>query len=1326
MRFLRKSVVCLAAALALLASAGMATAQQGAATIRGTVLDSSGAVVPGAKVTITNLGTNLMREQSTTAAGTFSFDLIPQGDYKVEVSTQGFKKKIITPVHALVGNIAEIKAEMEVGELSAVVTVEGTSTAVQVNTQDATLGNNIVSKQIIALPMEGRNLVALLTLQPGVTGAPGASGYVAGARSDQSNVTLDGVDINEAQTSRLDGGTVTTNGNDTISARGGDSKPVLRLNSEAIEEFRVTTVNSNANQGRSSGAQINLVTKSGTNQFHGSAFEYHRNTIFTANDFFNQIATPRIERPKLIRNLFGGTIGGPIWKDKLFFFYSYEGRRDASAATGTSVVPLASLGQGIMNADVANCQSGCPTYRVQVTAAQFTTIYPDLAAAGGATNPTGINALRDAATRYPANSTAAGDGVNTGGFRFNVGTPVNLNSNVAKIDWTMNSKMSLSFRLNAIYDLSSQTPNFPDTTVPQVWEHPWGGVVNHNWQIGRNWVNNFRYGITRQAFSQQGDSAQNSISFRFVFNPLLQTRTVNRTTPVHNIVDDISWVKGSHTFGFGANIRLISNDRQTFSNAFDQALTNPSWYAGGGSTISTPIRSFLRMQLAQPNLVIISNASVQNAATALIGRLSQYTTNFTFDSTANGGALLPSGSPADRSFKTQEYDLYFQDSWKLSRDITITYGLRYGISRPVYEAAGFEVKPTLPMDEFLRLRAQNAFNGVDYTQLITLDLSGPANGRSPLYTWDKNNFQPRASVAWSPRFENSWLKAIFGEAGKSVIRSGFAMTNDYYGQALAVAFDLNNSVGFTSARTIGVNTYNVTTNPAPLFTSFNQSVRTLPGVVIPGPVSFPQTPPGATPATLGSFRRIESGLEEGLTAPVNYVFNLTVERELPKGLVFSASYIGRLGRKLLAQRDAMSLINLRDPQSGVDWYTAGRYLEQFRQSTNLPFLDTTNSTTTAATLPAFLAAYVPAFNAAFPASHPVNQYFNHFLPANMADNYFNCCSFSTLPFSSLTPAQTALFIAYDQGWANDWTDTQDQMEQAAGRFLFFQPQWGALNNWSTVGNSNFHAATFSLRQRYKDLLWDFNYTYSHSLDDASGLQSNGNYSTSAFIPNPFRQGDNYGHSTFDIRHQINANAIYALPFGRGKAFGTDVSKGWDAVIGGWQLSGILRWNTGIPAIAAFDDARWSTNWNVQSSGTQIADVNQCPGRGTATARPSLFQCDPTAMYRSFRNAYPGEIGLRNPFRLPQYVNLDMGLTKKFHMPWNENHMFELRWEVFNAFNHQSLGTVDISRTGMGIGADPVMNGLVAPANFGAFQATQAPAGQNGGYRVMQIGARFQF
>jgi len=332
---------------------------------------------------------------------------------------------------------------------------------------------------------------------------------------------------------------------------------------------------------------------------------------------------------------------------------------------------------------------------------------------------------------------------------------------------------------------------------------------------------------------------------------------------------------------------------------------------------------------------------------------------------------------------------------------------------------------------------------------------------------------------------------------------------------------------------------------------------------------------------------------------------------------------------------------------------------------------------------------------------------------------------------SRTPSNPCAFFA-----GNDWTDAEAAVDVAlfdnGFPTRFMQPQYGALSAWSTIGNSNYNAFTASIRQRLSTLTLDFNYTFSHSLDDASGLQGetsaygNAN-SNGAFIVNPIRQRDNYANSDFDIRHLINISGVWQMPFGTGKRLVNTESRALNALVGGWQLSGIYRWNTGLPVTSPFDDARWATNWNVQANVTPLGPVGTCPSRtGTpdpiGTGAPKLFggTCDIKAIYQNFRNAYPGETGPRNYIRLPGYMNVDLGLAKSFNMPWSEKHQLQLRWDVFNVANHQSFGLIDLSRTGFGVARDPKLRGLNPPTTWGNFTQIQ------GTPRVMQIGARYSF
>src|SRR5215210_5483190 len=324
----RFASLSLASFFILIVFAASGYAQSGGSTVRGTVKDPNGNVVSGANVTLTDPERNFTRTQPTNDDGQYVFSSIPPGTYKLEVTATGFKTASASGVEALVDTRTVRDVPLEIGAVSETVDVTSAAEAA-INTSDATIGNSFERKRITELPLNANNVVGLLSLQPGVS----RTGYVNGGRADQSNITLDGVDVNEQQ-----------DGLDVVTDEAFAS--VLRVTRDSLQEFRVTTTNPNAEQGRSSGAQVSLVTRSGSNQWHGSLFEIHRNTITTANDFFNNAAG--VERPQLLRNIFGGSIGGPVKKDRAFFFFTYEGFREATATSVLRQVPLPTLGQGIV------------------------------------------------------------------------------------------------------------------------------------------------------------------------------------------------------------------------------------------------------------------------------------------------------------------------------------------------------------------------------------------------------------------------------------------------------------------------------------------------------------------------------------------------------------------------------------------------------------------------------------------------------------------------------------------------------------------------------------------------------------------------------------------------------------------------------------------------------------------------------------------------------------------------------------------------------------------------------------------------------------------
>lgn len=1240
--FLRKLIF---STMLLLTAVGSGLAQAGTSLVTGTVSDPQGNAVTGATVTLIGEQNN-RRTGITNENGTYTFTSIQPGSYQIEVEGAGFKKTSISAFQALVDKVTEINISLEIGAVTETVNVDSTGIESIVNTQDASLGNNFVKEQIEQLPLNARNVAGLLNLQAGVT----PDGSVAGGRSDQSNITLDGVDVNNQQQNTA-------------------FSPVLRVNPDSIEEFRVTTSNPNATQGRSSGAQISLITKSGTNQFRGALYEYHRNTVTSANTFFNNKSG--LPRENLLRNNFGGRLGGPIIKDRLFFFYNYEGFREARSSSVARVVPLPSLAAG--NLRFRDNRGNMVT----LNTAQINSLTLDGQAVVNV-NPLVTQLFSGAAAKYVANDfTSGGDGLNTGVYRFNAPVPTKLETHTARFDWnvTGNQQHQLSLRGNYQNDTSGGNPYFPDTPATNTWSHPVGLAASHIWLINSNMTNRFTYGLTRLAQSNQGDSTDNAITFRNVFQTAGFTRGLNRVNPTHNFTNDFTWLKGNHTIQLGTNLRFIRNKRSSFSNSFDSAVTNYSGYAEGGLVFTRALNQYLQSTTGDSGREVDPawELNVGTSLAALFGGLSQYTANFNFDL---AGKPLESGVPIVREFATEEYDFYVQDMWKFRPNLTITSGLRYGLSRPVYEKQGYQTVPDIPLQEYLQRRIDASARGENYNEPLKVILAGPANGGRNFYDWDKNNFQPRIAVAWSPDFKSGFLSKFFGTEQESVFRGGFSITNDYFGQALAVNFDGANTLGFSSSYNTAVNTYNITeANQAPAYTGSGQSVRNLPGVIVPGTLIFPQLLPVV--GSLGG--QIESSLDTNLVSPINYSWNVSYGRKLPGKMYVEASYIGRAARNLLATRDVMAFNNIKDPKSGQTFYEAARILEEQRR----------------AGVPRAQIAAQPFFE-------------NMYAPGEIDNVFFGRGFTNTQAVYALVPS------------LGDWTYTQAYLDDYTSKNLYGQGQYSALTAFGTIGKSDYHGLAVSVRQRLKGLTWDLNYTYSKSMDNASGLQATANlFGGGAFILNALRPEDFRAVSDFDLTHVVNFNSVWDVPIGRGRQFGSKLNSFLNALVGGWQLSTIFRYDSGYPVGGAYEDGSgWQTNWQVRSRMVRRAALQTSPGNSGGTdingnRVPNLYS-NPDEAYAVFQTPFPGETGDRNQLRYPHYIVLDAGLAKSFQMPWRESHKLTFRWDVFNVtntpvFTGQAIGTIGYSGRASN-----------RPQNWGNF------TGERSDPRVMQFALRYDF
>ncbi|MGD0779014.1 MAG: carboxypeptidase-like regulatory domain-containing protein, partial [Candidatus Solibacter sp.] len=440
-------------------------------SLSGTVADPSGAVIPGATISIVNIETGAPRDAVSDAQGRYTMAQVMPGTYKLSAKAAGFADVVIDRVELLVNQPATRAITFEkVG--STITTIEVAGAAAQVNTTDASLGNAVSGSAIVELPFFARNVVNLLQFQPGVTSTGGGStderdGAVNGGRADQSNVSLDGVDVND-QNAR----TAFTS--------------VLRVTLDSVAEFRTTTTNGAADVGRGSGADVALVTKSGSNEFHGSLYEYRRGTETAANSFFSNRADVPIA-PLLI-NVFGGSAGAPIKKNKAFIFFNYEGRRDASSSSVTRTVPTETMKQGIVLYHDKN------NVLHQLGPTDIQTIDPS----GIGIDPAALKALQG----FPVgNSSAAGDGLNTTGYLFNAPTHSDQNTYITRLDYKLDEAGKHNFfaRGNLQNDSQNGTPQFPGQVPNSVTlANNKGMAAGYTAVLSPSMVATTRYGFTRR------------------------------------------------------------------------------------------------------------------------------------------------------------------------------------------------------------------------------------------------------------------------------------------------------------------------------------------------------------------------------------------------------------------------------------------------------------------------------------------------------------------------------------------------------------------------------------------------------------------------------------------------------------------------------------------------------------------------------------------------------------------------------------------------------------------------------------------------------------
>lgn len=1265
-----RSFRTIAALFAVLSST--AFAQTGTTSIRGTVLDRSGAAIAGAKVTISNSAEAIKRETETNASGDYSFLALTPGNYTLSVEKPGFRPYLQTGLELLVNVPATSNVKLEVG--TALENVDVSAEAATVNTTDASLGNAFGETQVKELPLESRNVPDLLSLQAGVlytgnspdidTSVDTRSGAVNGARSDQSNVTVDGIPANNKGANAF--------------------TSVLPVTLDSVQEFRVTTTNYGADQGTSSAAQVALITKSGSNNFHGSVYEYNRNSAFSANDFFIKAAEVGSGSPNkplaLNRNIFGASLGGPIIKNRFYFFLNYEGYRSAEAADEERLVPTAAYKNGVVQYLCLETTSGqlntgqCPGNSVTANGATYTAppgyeaVSPATLTAwdGTSLGPHGPDpVVEQFYASYPLpNDFTAGDGFNTAGYRFRGSTHNTKNWSIGKLDYNLTSDGRHRLSLNGSLAneslggapfLPGQSPE--ETTVL----FNKGLIASYTAVFSSNLLNNFHYGYIRESRGTVGNS---NLPWNYLY---AINQGVSRSSafqrPVHNFTDDFSWVKGKHTWQFGFQFAFLRDPESSLNNSFSVGAANPNWFVDSG--ISQPTNPDPLNPLNQGRVGVDTSftSNYDNAVTSLLGMIPLGNAVYNYN---RQGATLPQGAPVTRRFAEDSYEMYAQDTWKVKPNLTLTLGLRYSLFSPPWETNGLQVGTNVNLGNWFAARQSGMYAGVPSSAqpLISYNWAGPANGKSGYYGWDTKNFGPRVAFAWSPDFDRGMLNKMFGGAGHSSIRGGFGIVYDRVGESLVDTFDQNGSFGLGTQ----LNNPSAVENSiiAPRLTGMNAipaSDYAGNAILEPAPAGgFPQQ----YPVGLGA---ITWGLDPKLKTPYSYTVDFAVSRELKSNFTLDVAYVGRFSHRLLAQDDLAMPLDIYDSKSGLDYFAAEKALAKvFR-----PQLVAGNSQIT------------QSFNPGQVASNVQQFWTDQIQPLAPGGAYTlsGCTGGSTLPttspvvfafdqFCSTAFNDSLALYLLDYYGSSDYYNSNRTYYFSGGQYSYYSPQFSSLFAWRSMAWSNYNAAQFTLRHRMSHgLQFDFNYTYSKALDISSDAERVGPASNGSFlglnnnIINAWNPRAQYGPASFDATHQMNSNWIYQLPFGRGKTFARDSGRSLDAVIGGWQLSGLFRWTSGFPVTVDNGVTNFPTNFEMEGNADQIAPVKA--GKFIVNGIPNIFAKGPAAI-SAFAAAYAGESGQRNEIRGQGYFGIDMGLSKRWRMPWQESQSLQFRWEVFNITN----------------------------------------------------------
>jgi Carboxypeptidase regulatory-like domain len=1314
---------------------------QGASTgsVQGTITDPSNAAVAGATVTLTDPSTSAVRTAVTNDAGRYIFPNVPPGVYEISIGKTGFRTTKFVRQVVSVGTTLTLDTQLALGSMVETVEVLA-ATGAELQTTNATISNTISGVALTALPGLGRDASTFVTLQPGV--AP--DGSVAGANQDQNTFQLDGgnnsSDMDGTQNTYTpsfagdpSGGVV--NSYVTVTAvsgapGGGGPSGVMPTPVDSIEEFTVGTTNQTADFNSSAGAQVQMITKRGTNAWHGTLYEYYLNNAWNANTFDNNASSTPI--PVYHYNRFGGSLGGPILPKEIlggrwFLFVNYEGFRFPNSTTVTRAVPSEGMKLGLLQFDGT-------VYNLNPTA----TLYPSSAPAIGALVPgttypgsgtsldprgLGVSPVMQAMWQFmpPSNQGTAClglsrcDGLNVLAFRGQAALPWSDNFGVARLDHDFGSKWHFNSTYR-YYHMERATNNqvdiggfFPGDTLgvpastasrPQV---PWYFTAGLTTNITNNLTNSFHYSYLRNFWARASEAQPPQVDgLAGAIEPFGESRT-NVLAPYnldtqnvrtrfwdgqdHMIRDDLSWLKGSHLFQFGGSYQHNWNYHQRTDNGGGinyQTVYAMGAGAGQGSVNGMNMTGFIPAGLG-------STWSRDYAIVLGIPSLTQ----IAYTRTGSNLELNPPNTPAFDQSTIPFYNLYFSDTWKVKPSLTLNYGLGWTLEMPPNEKNGKQVvlvdannKPIDTM-QYLKEREQAALNGQAFNPPVGFTLVHNVAGH-PKYPYNPfyKSFSPRIAAAWNPRFDSGLLGDVFGR-NKTVVRGGYSIL---YGRL--------NGVGLVLVPLLGTGLIQAVQCFGPLMDGTcsggsgnpNNAFRLGPSAGGWDGLTAPLPVPGQTLSQpdFPGINEIAAGAGEGLDPnfrpSMSHQFDFTVQRQINSKFSVEFGYIGRkishefqpinlnavpymmtLGGQSFAKAYGQMVWQFCGGNAGL----AGGFCGGVNGNVMSPNSLTPQPFFEAALNPAYCAGFASCTAAVAAKEGGIGNIAQNNVWALWSDLDNGAFNFPRTMMNTPIPNPPGC-VSNTPGCfgANGQLTSGVGMNASVG--------WGNYNaGFITLKMSEWHGVTMQS-----------NFTYGKALGTGSEVQATSQFT----VPDAYNLHAAYGLQPWDRKFLWNLWTVYEPRIYREQRGAVG------HILGGWSFAPIITVGSGLPLEVQPTDAFANEIYGGGQSfgegeGANFAALQNavliCPnnfgssrhnnpapstlGLGSNFFGPSMFK-DPDASYFCFRNPIlgidPSNGGGAGILRGMPFWNVDFSVKKNIKIA--ERVSVEFQTVFTNLFNHNQM------------------------------------------------------